>query len=139
MNYEKSCGAVVYTCIDGIIKYALVQQLEGFYGFPKGHMEPGETERETVAREIYEELGLKPAILDGFRAIDEHVIPNKKNTMKQIIYFLAEYSSQEIKFRKNELLSAPLVTFEEAMDLFEYESSKRILRDANEFINGGRL
>jgi len=98
-----------------------------------------ETEKETAAREIYEELGLKPAILDGFRAIDEHVIPNKKNTMKQIIYFLAEYSDQEIKFCKSEILSAPLVTFEEAMDLFEYESSKRILRDANEFINGGRL
>lgn len=38
-SYEKSCGAVAFTRINGEIKYVLVQQLEGFYGFPKGHDE----------------------------------------------------------------------------------------------------
>ena len=44
MKHEKSCGAVVFTCIDGEIKYVLAQSLGGHFGFPKGHVEPGETE-----------------------------------------------------------------------------------------------
>lgn len=133
MTYEKSCGAVVFTRTDGVIKYALVQQKAGFHGFPKGHMEPGESERETALREIYEELGLRPTLLDGFVTTDEHPIPGK-NVMKQIVYFLGEFSNQEIRFQTEELLSAPLVTYEEAMALFEYESSKRILREADAFL-----
>lgn len=133
MTHQKSCGAVVFTRIDGRIKYALVQQREGFHGFPKGHMEPGESEQETALREIYEELSLRPVLIDGFVTTDEHPIPGK-DVMKQIVYFLAGYSDQNIVFQEEELLGAPLVTYEEAMDLLEYESSKRILREANHFL-----
>ena len=133
MTYEKSCGAVVFTRMNGTIRYVLVQQKEEFYGFPKGHMEPGETEKETALREIREEIGISPTLLDGFVTTDEHPIP-KKDIMKQMVYFLAEYSNQEIRFDPDELLSAPLVTYEEAMALFTYESSKRILTEADTFL-----
>ena len=136
MRYEKSCGAVVFTRAGGQIKFALVQQLAGFYSFPKGHVEKGETEQETALREIYEELQLKPTLLEGFRTVDEHIIPNKPNVTKQIVYFLGEYADQEIVFQREELLSAPLVTYDEAMALFKYESSKRILNEAYDFIFG---
>lgn len=134
MRYEKSCGAVVFTRAGGQIKFALVQQLAGFYSFPKGHVEKGETEQETALREIYEELQLKPTLLEGFRTVDEHIIPNKPDVTKQIVYFLGEYADQEIVFQRKELLSAPLVTYEEAMALFQYESSKRILKEAYGFL-----
>ena len=54
MNIEKSCGAVVFTKENERIKYVLIRNLEGIYGFPKGHMEAGETEIETTLREVYE-------------------------------------------------------------------------------------
>ncbi len=135
MVYEKSCGAVVFTRVNEEIKYVLVQQLDGFYGFPKGHVEGEETERETALREIYEEVGLKPTIIDGFMTTDEHIIPKKKNVMKQITYFLAEYKEQEIVVQKKELLNAIIVSYEEAMNMFQFESSKRILKEANDFLN----
>ena len=134
MRYEKSCGAVVFTRINGQVKFALVQQLHGFYSFPKGHVETGETEQETALREIYEEIHIAPTLIDGFRTVDEHPIPNKPGVIKQVVYFLAEYVDQEIVFQQEELLSAPLVSYAEAMDLFEYESSKRILNEAYRFI-----
>ncbi len=134
MTYEKSCGAVIFTRIDGEIRYVLVQQLEGFYGFPKGHMEENETESETALREIYEELQLKPVIIEGFITSDEHAIPNKKGVIKQMIYFLAEFKEQEIIIQEDELLSAPLVSYDEAMSMFQYDSSKRILKEANDFL-----
>ena len=135
MQYEKSCGAVVFTRIDGKIRYVLAQNLEGYYGFPKGHMEAGETETETALREIREEVGLFPRLIDGFRTCDEHPIPSKPGVIKQVVYFLAEYEDQEIAFQKEELMSAPLVSYEEAMALFVFEGSKRILTEAHAFFN----
>ena len=38
MTWEKSCGAVVFTKVKEQVKYLLVANLEGIYGFPKGHV-----------------------------------------------------------------------------------------------------
>lgn len=134
MTYEKSCGAVLFTKINNTVKYVLVEQSEGFYSFPKGHMEKGESEIETALREIFEETNIKATIIEGFVRKNEYALPNKPNVIKQVTYFIAEYSNQEIVFQKEELLGATLVTYEEAMELFQYESSKRILAEANDFI-----
>lgn len=136
MIYEKSCGAVVFTRINHEIRYVLVQQLEGFHGFPKGHMEEGETEEQTALREIFEEIGLKPEIVKGFRTMDEHMISGKADTVKQMVYFLAEYTNQKIVIQDDELLDVKLLPYAEAYHTFEYESSKRILKEANDFLKG---
>ena len=52
LQYEKSCGAVVYYQQDNDIKYVLVCEHGGYWVFPKGHVEAGETELETALREI---------------------------------------------------------------------------------------
>lgn len=136
MTYEKSCGAVVFTRSNGNIQYLLISNLEGIYGFPKGHMEPGETEEQTARREVQEETGLTVQFVPGFRSEDEHPIPQKENTMKQIVYFLGEYSDQAFVYQKEELTDARLVDYETAMSLFRFESSKRILAEANDFLLG---
>ena len=46
MKYEKSCGAVIF---EGD-KVLVIQQVKGHWGFPKGHVEDGETEVETAIR-----------------------------------------------------------------------------------------
>ena len=112
LQYEKSCGAVVFTHSNGGIKYVIIQSLEGYYGFPKGHMEAGETEVETALREIYEETGLKVHILDGFRCEDEHPIPSKPGVMKRIVYFAAEYEDQRLRHQPEELMSVKLMTLQ---------------------------
>ena len=135
MKIERSCGAVVFTRVNGEIKYVLVRQLSGFYGFPKGHMEEGETERQTAKREIKEEVGLTPVFLDGFVSREEYVIPGKKNVMKTVTYFLGEYRNQTIRPQKEELLGARLVPFAEAYKLIRFESCKRILKDADDILS----
>lgn len=135
MTVENSCGAVVYTRQNGEIRYLLIQNLEGIYGFPKGHIEPNETERETALREIKEETGLTVALLPGFRTTDEHPLPNKPDTLKRIVYFLAYYDGQTPRHQPTELLSAALYPFNEAMRLFQFESSRRILSEAKEHLS----
>ena len=134
MQYEVSSGAVVFTRKDNNIYFVIVKSLEGFYGFPKGHIEGNETEEETALREISEEIGIRPQILEGFRTTDEHLIPKKKDVIKRIIYFVAEYDNQQLCYQEEELEDAYLMTYEEAMNAFQFESLKRILNEAKEFI-----
>ena len=134
MIYEKSCGAVVFTRMNNEIKYLLIRNLTGIYGFPKGHVEQGETEEQTALREVFEEVGLAVKLVSGFRSEDEHPIPQKENKMKQIVYFLGEYSNQEFTYQKEELTDALLTDYETAMTLFQFDSSKRILTEANNFL-----
>lgn len=134
MTYEHSAGAVVFTIVDDNIKYVIIRSRQGYFGFPKGHIERGEDEREAALREVFEEVGLRVELLDGFRVEDEHPIPSKRNVMKNIVYFAAQYSEQEIKYQRKELLGAQLMTFDQAMNSFQFEGSKRILTQANEFI-----
>lgn len=133
--YEKSCGAVVFTRADKDIEYVIIQSLEGYYGFPKGHCEQDETETETALREIFEETGLRVQILTGFRYVDEHTIPGRPGVIKQVVYFLAEYAHQEIQYQKEELLNARLMSYCDAMKAFHWESSKAILHLADDYIN----
>jgi len=134
MKYEISCGGVVFTRKNDQVLYVIVKSLEGYYGFPKGHMKENETEEQTAIREIYEETGLQVKIIPGFKTIDEHPIPKKEGVIKRIIYFAVEYDNQEISYQKEELLGAYLMTYKEAMDAFQFESSKRILNEVNNFI-----
>ena len=134
MMYEKSCGAVVFTRMNNEIQYLLIRNLTGIYGFPKGHVEQGETEEQTALREVFEEVGLTVKLVPGFRSEDEHPIPQKENTMKQIVYFLGEYSNQEFTYQIEELTDALLTDYETAMTLFQFDSSKRILTEANNFL-----
>jgi len=138
MNYEISCGGVVFTRKNGKLLYVIIRSLEGYYGFPKGHMEGDETEEQTALREIFEETGLKVKIIPGFRTEEEHPLPKKPGVMKRVIYFAAEYDNQDIVYQKEELKGAYLMTYEEAMNIFQFESNKRILSEVNDFIMSGK-
>ena len=54
--------------------------------------------------------------------------------MKQIVYFLAEYSNQTVTYQKDELCGAELMTFEDALASLQFDEIKKILVKANNFI-----
>ena len=137
MPIETCCGAVVINRENGEMRYLLIANPSGIWGFPKGHMEAGETERETALREIKEETGLDVQFLGNFRAADEHALlrEGRPDVTKQITYFLAEYMGQSFRPQPGEISQISLMTFEEALDAFQYESSKRILREAAAYLS----
>lgn len=131
---EKSCGAVVFKKDNGKILYVIICSKEGFYGFPKGHAEIGEGEWETATREIKEETGLAVSRVGDFRTEDEHryVRRDGSTAIKRIVYFLAQFYAGNISVQRSELSDVRLMSFEEAMSSFQFESSKRILTEARE-------
>ena len=136
MKIERSCGAVVFTRQGESLLYVIIQSKQGIYGFPKGHMEGAEEEKETALREIAEETGLTVSLVDGFRTEDAHTFYRDGETrMKHIVYFLAEYSGQTPKAQETELRDIYLMDFDSAMDAFQFESSKRILSEAHAFLS----
>ena len=135
MITEKSCGAVVFTKENGHIKYVIIRSKEGFYGFPKGHMEGIETEIQTALREVAEETGLSVDNVGGFRTEDIHPFNrNGETRIKHIVYFLAEYSNQTPIVQETELSSIDLMDFDTAISAFQFDSSKRILTEAHAFL-----
>ena len=134
MNYEKSCGGIVYTRQGSQTLYVVIQHLGGHWGFPKGHMEAGEDEQTTALREIREEIGVNVRLIDEFRTVEEYPLPNEPGVTKQVVYFLAEYSDQDLRYQKEELKAACLLSYEEAMKRLTFEEAKRILADANDFL-----
>ncbi len=136
LSFEVSCGAVVYTRQRSDIKYVIVKSNEGNYGFPKGHVEKDESETETALREIYEETGLSVFLHPNFRAIDEYPLPEKPGEIKRVVYFVGEYSGQTIRHQAEELSEARLMDYDEAMELLSFDSSRRILQEADDFLRG---
>ncbi|MBR6627737.1 MAG: NUDIX domain-containing protein [Lachnospiraceae bacterium] len=136
LQFEKSCGAVVYCEKEEGIKYLLVCEHGGFWVFPKGHMEAGESEQETALREIKEETGLDVTFVEGFRVTDEHNLARegRPNTIKQTAYFLAKYEEQIFIPQEAEISQIALLDFEEAMDILQFGSFKDILKQAHGFL-----
>ena len=134
MQYIKSCGAVVFTRRDNEILYVIIRQTNGDHGFPKGHMEPGEDERATALREIREEVGLTAEILDGFRQETAYPFPNQPDVTKQVVYFLAEFSGQEMSCQPEEVSAVHLLPFEQASERLTFADTKRILTEAHSFL-----
>lgn len=135
-KYEKSCGAVVYFQEGDEIKYLLACEHGGFWVFPKGHMEEGESEQETALREVKEETGLDIMFVDGFRVVDEHNLARegRPNTIKQTVYFLANCEAQKFVPQESEISKIVLLDYESAMDILQFDSFKHILSQAQGFL-----
>lgn len=134
MNREYSCGAVVFTMRGGQPLYVLVQEQSGAYSLPKGHMEGDETEIETARREIFEETGLRPGFLSGFRLQEEYHLSEKPGVRKRVTYFLAEFQNEPLIPREGEIRAIRLLPYEQALALFKHENTRRILTAAHEFL-----
>jgi len=127
----QSAGAVVFYRGEPI-EYLLL--LSTYWGFPKGHIEPGEDERAAAVREVREEAGLEVTLLEGFRQVDTwSFLRQGERVEKQAVYFIAEAKAREARLspEHTDLIWLP---FEKALARLNYESGRVILKKANDFL-----
>lgn len=138
INKEFSIGAIVFRKKDTEIQFLLVYSNRNkIWGFPKGHIEPGEKELETALREIREEAGLRDLkVIEGFREEDIYeAVSNRgeskgKLIEKHSLYFLCKAKQNDVKVDGTEVTDYCWLNLEEAMKLLSFESQKKILKKA---------
>lgn len=131
--YEKTCGAVMFTEKDGERLYLLIENDSGHIGFPKGHVEYGETETETAVREVREETTLKADPVNGFRMAYSYV--NAAGHRKTAVYFLSHYDYTTAVIQQEELTDSWLLPFDKAVGLLNYPQDIPVLEAAEKFLN----
>jgi bis(5'-nucleosidyl)-tetraphosphatase len=131
---ERSAGAVVYRKVGNSRLYLLLQNA-GRWDFPKGGVEKGESEIQTVVREVEEETGLGDlSIVPGFRKVIEYFYRRDgKNVHKQVVYLLGitDRASVKISFEHQGFGWFP---YNEALERASYDNSKVTLTEAEKFI-----
>lgn len=131
--YEKSCGAVIFRRHSGNVEYLLIKNKKGNnWGFPKGHMEIFETERQTALREVKEETGLSVKLLDGFRTISEY--HPKGRITKQVIFFVAEMTDEDVVIQRSEIDRFIWADYSLATKTFKFSNDKKVLALARSWI-----
>lgn len=133
MQYEKSCGAVVYRRHHGNIEVLLVRNIVGgHWSFPKGHVENDETEHQTAKREILEETGIDVSIVDNFREVVTYY--PKKNTTKDVVFFLAKALNFNYTPLEEEIKQIKWVEINHALSIVSYSSNRRLIDLAKKMI-----
>ena len=137
MKYEKSCGAVIFRREGDVWNVLLFRHTKGRHiSFPKGHVEPGETESQTAEREILEETGLRVKVDRRFRAENRYNI--RPDTQKLVVIFVAQTDLVEITPQPEEIAEAFWLPFDAALARLTYERDRKIMRDAYEHLQKNR-
>lgn len=148
MPRENSAGAVVFRREDNEIYYLLLHYSGDHWDFPKGHIEKGENEIETVKREIEEETGIKDIkIIKGFRESIKYFFRQYKEKIsledrnknripwvfKTVVFYLAETKTKKIKISP-EHIGYQWLSYKKALKQLTYKNSKELFKKANIFI-----
>lgn len=127
--YEKSCGGIIFYNGKQNTKILLVKNTNGrYWSFPKGHIEQGETEKETAAREIKEETGLDVDIKKDFREVSDYCPFGK--IRKHVVFFLAQAFTDDVKIQEEEISEYIWVDFQQARKVCSYDNDLRIIEKA---------
>lgn len=139
MKREKSCGTVLYTVIDNVVHYVLIQNTNnGHCGFPKGHVEGDETETETALRETWEETSISAEICGDFRRKITYRMKN--GVTKTVIYFIARYYEQKPHHNSIfEYYNFLVLPYSEAYRKLTFPSAKALLKEADAYVSHNLL
>lgn len=130
---EKSCGIILYTTIYNKRHYLLIQSDDGVVGFPKGHIEGNETEKECALRECEEETSIVARLKPFFRKMVQYPISKGKD--KQVVYFIGDYDKQEPRHNEGyEHFNYLLYPYEKAYESLTFENTKDVLVEAEKFL-----
>ena len=134
MNFERSCGAVVYRRSHGNTEILLIKHLRsGCWSFPKGHIEEGETETQTAVREIKEETNIDISIDDpSFR--ETVVFSPRRDTRKEVVYFIGRAVSMDAVPQEDEISDIRWVEIGAAPSKLTYDNDRLIVNKARAYL-----
>ncbi|NTW27325.1 MAG: NUDIX domain-containing protein [Candidatus Moranbacteria bacterium] len=142
LAFEKSVGCVIYRKSEGETLFLLVQYRSWQWDFPKGHVEEGENEEQTLRREVLEETGIADLeILPNFRESVHYFYTAKGNEKKErisqgrgiyifknAVYYAAQTNAQAVAIDFENKAYAWL-THEEVLSRLINDGSKKVINE----------
>jgi len=131
-DQETSAGGVVVRCTEDGPRYLLILDGHGNWGFPKGHVDPGESAEEAARREIGEETGLADLTLhEPLGTIDWYFRHQGRLVHKYCHYFLYTSASDDASPQGVEGIQAcTWHEFEQGTEKLRFKNAREILRRA---------
>ena len=140
---EPTAGGIVFrmTPDNRDIEILLIQDSKNRWTIPKGHIEPGETAKQTAVREIGEESGLKDVdvltwlgkIHFKYRRLDKLVL------MTTQVYLVQSMNKKEHPTKEKWMNGIRWFGFSEALDAIEYADIEKLMLIAKKKIRSGEF
>lgn len=139
MPREVSAGAVLFRGPKKDPQFLLLHYPGGHWDFPKGNIEEGENEQETVRREILEETGIRRMrFVDGFRHTVRYFYRWKgQGIFKIVVYYLVHTPQKQVRL-SFEHTGYEWLPCEAALARLSFSNSKHLLKKAMDFLISGR-
>lgn len=147
MPVERSAGAIIFRKEEGKVFYLLLhypgashRAKSDYWDFPKGHIEKGESEIDTVKREIFEETGIEDIkIIEGFKETIKYFFKwQDKTVLKFVTFYLAKTEEEEVKI-SFEHIGYEWLPFEKALERLTHKTAKDLLEKAHNFLISKKL
>lgn len=140
MLREKSCGAVVFLKKESTTKYLLLNYTAGHWDFVKGNVEPNESEKETVTRELKEETSITDAqFIEGFKETISYFYRRQGLTIhKEVVFFLMESPTEKVQL-SFEHIGYIWLDYQQSMEKLTFKNAKDTLQKAHDFLKKQRL
>lgn len=136
--YEKSCGAIIFNDLSDERYFLVVKNTNGrHWGFPKGHIEVGETEEQTAIREVKEETNLDVNILDGFRKTTVYRLFG--HVKKKVVIFLAKSNSKNVTVQNSEIEKFRWLKEDEIYARLKHKNDIKIFESAVEWLKKNEI
>lgn len=140
---EPTAGGIIFrmSADQKDIEILLIQDSKNRWTIPKGHIEPGETAKQTAIREIGEEAGLfhiqaltwLGKIHFKYRRLDQLVL------MTTQIYLVHALDDTETPTKEKWMKGIKWFKFTDALDAIEYEDIEKLMLIAKKKIRAGEV
>ena len=137
---EISSGGVIFKRKDNSFEVALVSKKKGkIWCLPKGHIEEGESLKETAIREVKEETGLRGEIVNK---VDDIIYwysnKDKKGELikifKRVYFFLLKYVEGETKAHDHEVENVQWFDIKKARKILTYKTEQDVMKKAEKIL-----
>jgi len=125
LKKEKSCGCIAFDEKNNVL---LVRMQHGHWSFPKGHVEPEETEEQTAIRETWEETNIMVKIDEGFREVSTY--SPEEDVIKDVVFFVGLVENHDIRIQEAEIRKAEFMNYKVAEAYITYDNDREILHKA---------